>query len=79
MPDIQHKRGTRAALNTLATNNGLKIGQIYLITDEGRLAVATAGNAFSTFRREADEWFGSQAAYDALASKDPAVTYNTWT
>lgn len=50
MPDIQHKRGTRAALNALRSSNGLLTGQIYVITDEaGRLAVATANNEYQTF------------------------------
>lgn len=50
MPAVQHKRGTRAALNALAAANGLLVGQIYLISDEaGRIAVATATNAYTTY------------------------------
>lgn len=52
MPDVQHKRGTRAALNALAGSSGLLAGQIYVLTDEGgRIAVATAPDAYETFTR----------------------------
>jgi len=53
MPDVQHKRGSRADLNTLAAANGLLLGQIYLITDEDRLAVATGVGSYQGFRKEA--------------------------
>lgn len=50
MSNIQHKRGTRSALNSLAGASGLLTGQIYIITDEpGRIAVATANNAYTDF------------------------------
>lgn len=48
--EVKHKRGTRAALNALRTASGLTVGQIYVITDEaGRLAIATAVNAYTTY------------------------------
>ena len=53
MPDVQHKRGSRADLNTLAAANGLLLGQIYVITDEDRLAVATGVGSYQGFRKEA--------------------------
>jgi hypothetical protein len=52
MPDVQHKRGSRADLNTLAAANGLLLGQIYFITDEDRLAVATGIGSYQGFRKE---------------------------
>ena len=52
MPDVQHKRGSRADLNTLASANGLLLGQIYVITDEDRLAVATGVGTYQGFRKE---------------------------
>ena len=52
MPDVQHKRGSRADLNTLASANGLLLGQIYLITDEDRLAVATGVGSYQAAEKE---------------------------
>lgn len=46
MPNIQHKRGTRAALDALVSSSQLLTGQIYFITDEKRLAVATGVNSY---------------------------------
>lgn len=44
----QHRRGTKAALNSLASSNGLLVGQVYFLTDEQRLVVATAVNAYQS-------------------------------
>jgi len=52
MPDVQHKRGSRADLNTLAAANGLLLGQIYVITDEDRLAVATGVGSYQAAEKE---------------------------
>jgi hypothetical protein len=52
MPDVLHKRGSRADLNTLAAANGLLLGQIYVISDEDRLAVATGVASYQAFRKE---------------------------
>lgn len=41
-------RGTRAALDALATAGSLVVGKIYWITDEKTVAVATATNAYAT-------------------------------
>jgi hypothetical protein len=49
MPSLQHKRGTRGSLNALAGNGALAVGQIYLITDENRLAIATSSGTYQTF------------------------------
>jgi len=54
MPDVQHKRGSRADLNTLAAANGLLLGQIYVITDEDRLAVATGIGTYQAYIKEGD-------------------------
>ncbi len=58
MPILRHPRGTRAALNTLAAASGLQVGQIYLITDESRIAIATAINAYQADAKqsEAETW-----------------------
>lgn len=48
---IQVIRTTRANLDTQAGANGLLIGEIYLITDESRLAVGTAVNTYQAVRK----------------------------
>jgi hypothetical protein len=45
MPSLSHKRGTRAQIDAAATANALRNGEVYLLTDEGRLTVGTATNA----------------------------------
>ena len=54
MADIQHKRGTRTDLNTLAAASGLLVGQVYVITDEDRLAVATSTSAYQATAKEGE-------------------------
>ena len=51
---FKHPRGTRAALNTLAGANGLIPYQIYYISDESRLAMATANNSYIVFSQDTD-------------------------
>lgn len=66
MPDIQHKRGIRSALNALAAANGLLPGQVYLITDENRLAVALTISTYQAMAKE-DEG-GASFTYPQLVS-----------
>ena len=54
MPDVRHKRGTRAALTALAGANGLKPGQLYVLTDENRIAMAMSVSAFETYAKESE-------------------------
>ena len=61
MPDVQHKRGSRADLNTLAAANGLLLGQIYVITDEDRLAVATGVGSYQAAEKEGGGGGGGSA------------------
>jgi hypothetical protein len=42
---VAHKRGTLAQIVAAAALSQLKTGEVYLITDESRLTVATAANA----------------------------------
>lgn len=46
MPSVQIKRGTRSQLDTAKSASGLKVGELYLITDENRVAVGTAVNDY---------------------------------
>ena len=45
MPSYRHKRGTRAQIDGAAAANGLRVGELYLISDEARLTIGTATNA----------------------------------
>ncbi len=54
MPNVQHKRGTRAALDALAGAGALKAGQLYLISDEQRIAIAISGSAYQAFAKQSD-------------------------
>lgn len=54
MADVRHKRGTRAALIALAGANGLKPGQLYVLTDENRIAVAMSASTFETYAKESE-------------------------
>lgn len=51
MSNLQHKGGTRAALVALASAVGLIPRQLYVITDESRLAIATSTSAFTDFAK----------------------------
>jgi hypothetical protein len=62
MPDVRHKRGTRAALDALAAGSGLLPGQIYVITDESRIAVALTASTYQAFLKQGE---GSGASYAA--------------
>ena len=76
MPSVQHKRGTRASLDSLAATASLLPGQIYLVTDEGRIGVALTTSTFVRMAKTTDEVVLTQAEYDALATKDADVTYH---
>lgn len=45
---------TRANIETLKTNSALVIGQVYLITDEGRIAIGTAINAYADYTKKSE-------------------------
>jgi hypothetical protein len=64
VPNIQHKRSTRAALDALAAANGLLVGQIYFITDESRLAVATSVSTYQAASKQGEGGGGGATALD---------------
>lgn len=75
---ILQKRGTRAALDAAATADGLVAGEVYLITDEGNLAMATSTGSYETFVKASGFTAMkvlSQAAYDALDPPDDGTLY----
>jgi hypothetical protein len=85
MPDVQHKRGPRADLNTLASNDGLLVGQVYVITDEDGLAVATGVDTFQEYEKadvdilKSDVPDNLTAAFTAAIDDDGTITTGTYT
>lgn len=60
MARIRFKRGTRAQLNTAAGASLLAQGEPYLISDESRIAVGAAADAYKAMMREDDPVVASQ-------------------
>jgi hypothetical protein len=54
MPSLALKRGTRAQVDAAAIANGLRTGEVYLITDEARLTVGTAANAHQALAKQGE-------------------------
>ena len=54
MATVRHARGTRAALNALASSNKLVPWQLYVLTDESRVAIATSTSTYQTFLKEGE-------------------------
>ena len=69
MATVRHARGTRAALNALASSNKLVPWQLYVLTDESRVAIATSTSTYQTFLKEGEgSGGGSGTTYEfALA------------
>jgi hypothetical protein len=73
VPSLSHRRGTRAQINASAAANGLRTGEVYLITDEGRLTVGTAVNAHQAAAKQGeaggiDPWTWIKLAADVANS-----------
>lgn len=54
MADILHKRGTKSALDTLASGGNLKVGQLYIVTDTKQIAIATSTTAYDLYIRASE-------------------------
>ena len=52
MATIKLKRGTRSQLDAAALADSIVVGEPYLITDEGRLAVGVAVDDYSAMELE---------------------------
>jgi hypothetical protein len=71
MPSLVHKRGTRAQIDAAATVNGLKTGEIYLVTDEARLTVGISTNIHQPLAKQSegnDAWVWQKLATDVANS-----------
>ncbi len=54
MISLQFKRGTRTELDNLAQRRGLLPGEPFLITDEGRFALATSASTYNAFALDSE-------------------------
>lgn len=54
MAKVLNKRGTRSEINSAATANGLNAGEVYLITDENRIAMGTSANTYESYAKESE-------------------------
>ncbi len=75
MPSLRHKRGTRALIDAAATANGLRVGEVYLITDEARLTVGTATNAHQALAKQGEGGGGTTNPLDlSVTNAAPPTT-----
>lgn len=54
MATVKQRRATRASLTALGVAAGIEPAQVYLLTDEGRLAVGLTSTAFETFAKQSE-------------------------
>ena len=68
MATIQHARGTRAALDALASGGLLVPWQLYALSDENRVAIATSTSTYQAFAKEGEGGGSGGTTYEfALA------------
>lgn len=83
MPSVQHRRGTSVALTALASANGLLPGQLYVLTDTNRIAIALTVSTFETFAKLSEagagaalglsDWWTSQRFATGVTADSPFV------
>lgn len=70
MPSLSHKRGTRAQVDAAAAANALRVGEVYLITDEARLTVGTSASTHQPAAKQGegagDPWTWIKLAADVV-------------
>jgi hypothetical protein len=76
MPKILNKRGTRANLNTLATANGLSAGEVYLITDENKIAIGLSSSTYEAFAKESSNTFTGTQTFSGTSTTLAAILTN---
>lgn len=67
MATVRHARGTRAALNTLAAGGLLVPWQLYALSDEDRVAIATSASTYQALAKEGEGGGGGTTYEFALA------------
>lgn len=69
MATVKQRRATRASLTALGVAAGIEPAQVYLLTDEGRLAVGLTTTAFAAFAKDTESggapWALKTANYTA--------------
>lgn len=79
MPSVRHIRGTKAALDAKATAGTLVPYQIYVITDEGRIAIALTASTYTSIAKlseiggGSDPWTYRKLATDFTTTSATAV------
>jgi hypothetical protein len=76
MPKILNKRGTRANLITLATANGLSAGEVYLITDENKIAIGLSSSTYEAFAKESSNTFTGTQTFSGTSTTLAAILTN---
>lgn len=70
---IKHIRTTKANLDSQASASGLNQGEIYLITNEDRIAIGLSSTTYETFAKESEAGGGSSLNINALTAKTTPV------
>lgn len=75
---IQFKRGTKAELNSLAARRGLSEGEPFLLTDEGRIAIATSASTYTAFALEGEPAGSAELPPAAEVTKSLLIQTGSW-
>ena len=54
MAKVLNKRGTRSEINVAAATSALNAGEVYLITDEDRIAIGTSTSTYESYAKESE-------------------------
>ena len=54
MAKVLNKRGTRSEINVAAATGALNAGEVYLITDENRIAIGTSTSTYESYAKESE-------------------------
>ena len=76
MPKVLNKRGTRSEINSAATANGLNAGEVYLITDENKIAIGLSSSTYEAFAKESSNFFQSTQTFNGTSTTLAAIFAN---
>lgn len=75
---IQFKRGTKAELDLLASRRGLSEGEPFLLTDEGRVAIATSISTYTTFALQGEPAGSAELPPPTQITKSLLIQTGSW-